>query len=97
MHIEASGLVAALKEAPEAQVLPRQMVSDYMVEHIYIPLRRGMPLLFEELDFDAFDEDDVRALENWLSQLDELTHKLDTLAEIFHAAGPVSRPGRAFC
>ena len=97
MHIEASGLVAALKEAPEAQVLPHHMLSDYMVEHIYIPLRRGMPLLFEELDFDAFDEDDVRALENWLSQLDELTYNLDSLVKIFHAADPVSRPGRAFC
>ena len=35
MHIDASGLVAALKEAPEERTPPRQMVSEYVLEHIF--------------------------------------------------------------
>ena len=58
MHIDAHGLVAALKEAPEAQRISCQEVSGYVMEHIFMPLRRGEPVRFADLDFEAFTDED---------------------------------------
>ena len=97
MHIEPSGLIAALKEAPEGQSSPPCEVCDYVLEHIYRPLLRDKPVFFADLDFEAFTDEDVWSLRGWIEQREKIAYRLSDLAKIFRSANPVSRTGRAFC
>ena len=64
MHIDTGYLVAALRQAPEEQTFFPREVSEYVVEHIFMPLRRDEAICFTDLDFDAFDESDIRNLQS---------------------------------
>lgn len=97
MHIDTSSLVAALKEAPETKGTSCREVSDYVMEHIFTPLRRDEPVLFAGLDFDAFTDEDIEALGRWIRERDHISRRLDDLMMIFRQAKPISRTGRAFC
>ena len=97
MHIDASGLVAALKKAPEERLTQDRDVSEYVMEHIFLPLRRGEPVVFADLDFEAFTDEDIWGLRAWIEQREHISHRLYDLAKIFRSAKPVSRMGRAFC
>ena len=97
MHIDASGLVAALKEAPEERMSPCQAVTEYVMEHIFAPLRRNEPVFFAHLDFEAFTDEDIWSLREWIEQRECLSRRLYELSGFFRNANPVSRPGRAFC
>ena len=97
MHIEPSGLIAALKEAPEGRSSPPCEVCDYVLEHIYRPLLRDKPVFFADLDFEAFTIEDIDDLIQWLEQRERTTSCLCKLGMVFCNAAPVSRPDRAFC
>ena len=97
MHIDASGLVAALKKAPEERLTQDRDVSEYVMEHIFLPLRQGEPVVFADLDFEAFTDEDIWGLRAWIEQREHISHRLYDLAKIFRSAKPVSRMGRAFC
>ena len=97
MHIEASGLVAALKEAPDERTPPCQAVPEYVMEHIFAPLRRNEPVFFADLDFEAFTDEDIWVLRGWIEQRERIVYRLSDLEKIFRAAKPVCRTGRAFC
>ena len=97
MHIDASGLVAALKKAPEERLTQDRDVSEYVMEHIFLPLRRGEPVVFADLDFEAFTDEDIWGLRGWIEHRERIAYRLSDLAKIFCGAKPVSRTGRAFC
>ena len=97
MHIEPSGLIAALKEAPEGQSSPPGEVCDYVLEHIYRPLLQDELVFFADLDFEAFTIEDIDDLNQWLEQRERTTSCLCKLGMVFCNAAPVSRTGRAFC
>lgn len=97
MYIDASGLVAALKKAPEEHLIPERDVSEYVMKHIFLPLRQGEPVVFADLDFEAFTDADIWGLRGWIEQRERITYRLSDLANIFCGAKPVSRTGRAFC
>lgn len=97
MHIDASGLVAALKEAPEERMSPCQAVTEYVMEHIFVPLRRNEPVFFADLDFEAFTDEDIWSLRGWIEQRELISRSLYDLSRLFRNAKPVSRTGRAFC
>lgn len=97
MHIEASGLVAALKKAPENRLISDQEVPEYVVEHIFMPLRQGESVVYAKLDFEAFTDEDIWSLRGWIEQRELISRSLYDLSGLFRNAKPVSRTGRAFC
>lgn len=96
MHIDPSGLAAALAETPEEHVLPYEGNS-YVMEHLYMPLQQDLPLCFAYLDFDAFSDDDIQELDHWIDEKRNVKNRLISLGHIFCAAQPVSRSNRVFC
>ena len=97
MHIDTGCLVAALRQAPEEQTFFPCEVSEYVVEHIFMPLRRDETICFTDLDFDAFDESDIQGLVDWIEQRGRMARRLTGLSRVFCEAEPVSAPLRAFC
>jgi len=70
---------------------------DYVLKHIYEPLLQGKELIFADLDFEAFNEDDLNALEEWINDRGYAFSRLCRLNEHFSNAVPVSAAVRAFC
>ena len=97
MRVDLSGLLLALENAEAEKTFEEVPIPEYVRTHIYEPLVRDGTLLFAELDFDAFDRDDLRVLNQYLSEIDTARHRLFRLNLHFCEALPVSRATRSFC
>ena len=97
MKIDLKELARSLAEAEETPTFRFPEVSDYVLKHIYEPLSNEEPVLFAELDFDAFDESDLNALVEWINAQCSTYNRLCNLNGYFSKAVPVSVTARAFC
>lgn len=97
MKINIEKLLAAFSEAPETDGLQKTKVSDYVLRHIYKPLSQGEKVFFSSLDFSRFDEEDLRALENWIGERTNMRRNFYRLNTIFDLAAPISSAKRAYC
>ena len=62
MQVNISHLVAALQKEP-AFVQPEMDIGTaYLFSHVYIRMARGEKVRLSELDFTAFEEEDIRSL-----------------------------------
>ena len=97
MKIDLKELARSLADAEGTPTFRFPEVSDYVLKHIYEPLSREKPVLFVELDFNAFDESDLNALEGWVNAQCNAYDHLCNLNGYFSNAAPVSVTARAFC
>lgn len=96
MEFDLNRLTSLLREAKESkpELTP---ISDYVRTAILEPMLAGKKVLFAELNFSQFDETDIQALEERLSDQGEIKSRLTSLNGSFCAAQPVCRKHRAFC
>lgn len=97
MEIDLSALAAALTETDEGATFEPYPVSEYVMRHIYEPLRRDEPVLFAELDFTAFDAEDLAELRSAAESWDSETAALTKLNKVFCDAEPISAAVGGFC
>ncbi len=97
MKIDLRGLAEALACVGKEQTFDFPVVSDYVLKHIYEPLSKDEPVLFADLDFEAFNEEDLRFLADWIDEQEHAFNQLCRLSEHFSSAAPVSAAVRAFC
>lgn len=95
--IDCRRLVEKLRGAEGEQAFTPPEVSPYVLRHIYEPLLRGEEVLFADLDFTAFDEDDLRGLAGYIDASVRSTSALITLNGVFCRKEPASLTRRAFC
>ena len=97
MKIDLRELAALLSAVEGQQTFGYRNAPDYVLKHIYEPLLQGKKLRFADLDFEAFNEDDLNALEEWINDRGYAFSRLCRLNEHFSNAVPVSAAARAFC
>lgn len=73
------------------------VVSDYVMQHIYEPLRRGETVRFKDLDFDAFGEEDLQELNELMEAYSHLEHTLVQISKKFCETASCTVHHRAFC
>lgn len=95
--IDLMQMVKKLRTAEEEQTFTPPPISPYVRQHIYEPLLRGEQVLFADLDFTAFTDDNLDELEQHISLLIQNTSRLETLNEVFCRRDPASVARRAFC
>lgn len=54
--------------------------TDYLLKHIALPLLNGEDILIQDIDFEAFDEDDVRVMRQ---RCEEMSGDMDISLPIF--------------
>ncbi|MBQ9719975.1 MAG: hypothetical protein IJV64_04690 [Oscillospiraceae bacterium] len=96
MEVKIKTLAEELREAEE-DPFEAGAVSDYVMEHIFEPLRRGERLFFKDVDFSRFSQEDIGDLYNYIDRRDAYYSSLCNLNAIFCRATPVSVKARAFC
>ena len=97
MDIELSELVRLFRAAEGEKTLPRTEVTEYVMHHLLEPMRRDETVLFETLDFSRFTTEDIRNLQDFLQEEDDMRGRLSSLNRVFCSARPASTPVRAFC
>ena len=97
MKINLRELAEALAAVEGKQTFTFNTVPDYVLKHIYEPLSRGEPVLFADLDFEAFSDEDLNVLDDWVNEQQYAFSRLCKLNEHFSNAVPVSAAARAFC
>ena len=97
MMIDLRELVELLTDVKGEQTFGSYPAPEYVLKHIYEPLLQGKKLLFADLDFEAFDEDDLSVLDDWINDREYAFNRLCKLNEHFSNAVPVSAVARAFC
>ncbi len=97
MKLELDVFVKTLATAEEQATFTPPEVSDYVLKNIYEPMLRDEDVLFADLDFDAFSDEDLDDLENMIEQCDSVERKLKSLNSVFCKSMPVTRLEKAFC
>ena len=96
MKLDFSMLVQELALLPHTPV-EHKGVSAYVLTHIFAPLREKHKVMFADLDFSAFTEEDLDALRSMLSGEEERLNRLLRLQDILCAAKPKAAAARRFC
>lgn len=73
------------------------VVSDYVMQHIFEPLRRGETVRFKDLDFDAFGEEDLQELNELMEAYSHVEHTLVQTSKKFCETASCTASHRAFC
>lgn len=97
MELDLKMLTQKLLGAQATPPADLPVVSDYVMCHIYEPLRRGDRVPFTTLDFGAFDEDDLHALRAYMECYESQTCRLVYLSKIFCELPPCATSARSFC
>lgn len=96
-RLDLSRLVELLRATEEQETFSPPPISDYILQHIVEPLLRDETVLFSQLDFTAFSEEDLDMLESYCYARGETEHQLSGINSVFCQAPPVSLGSRTFC
>ena len=97
MKLNLKRLSTRLFQANEQPCVPEDGVNRYLMEHVLRPNLEGKFLRLGDIDFDAFDADDVPALEDYYEKLSKASRDLAQFAQTVARVPPTPKEARAFC
>ena len=97
MKLDLELLFANLSRTEEDTSVSRDGVNDYLIDKILFPCMNGGAIRLCDIDFDAFDAEDVNALMAFHSKLESRADAVDCLAKRVSAIQPVPAAFRSFC
>lgn len=97
MRLNLKLLAARFFQAKDEPPVPDDGVNRYLLEQVLRPNLAGNLLHLGDIDFDAFDADDVPALEDYYDRLYQASQDLSQFAQTVGRVPPVPGTGRAFC
>ena len=97
MDLDLREFVTAIRQTEVKSDIDLPVVSDYVMKHIYEPLRRDEKVRFAELDFEAFSEEDIHELNELMEAYSHIEHRLIQLSRRFCETETSTVQHRAFC
>lgn len=97
MKLDLKLLAAHLSRAEEGPAVPSDGVNDYLLNKILVPSMNGDTLRLRDIDFEAFDVEDVEALANYYDRLHRQSCILAQWAQAVDSVSPAAANFRAFC
>ena len=97
MDLDLKHFASIIQQADAKSDIDFPMVSDYVMKHIYEPLRRGETVRFADLDFNAFGEEDLHELNELMEAYEQLEHRLIQISRHFCETASRAVRCRAFC
>jgi len=97
MKFDVAMLSKNLSSAKEEPTVPTREVNVYLLEKVVLPLRRGEKLRYGQIDFSAFDIDDLRMAAGYSEKCDRVSGALERLTGAIIAADAIPCRKRAFC
>ncbi len=97
MKLDLKLLAAHLSRAGEGPAVPSDNINDYLLNKILIPNMNGDMLRLRDIDFEAFDVEDVDALADYYDRLRRQSYVLGQWAQAMGDVPPVAANSRAYC
>ena len=82
------------KDEPPA---PTEGVNPYLLEKILLPRMNGESILLRDIDYSAFDVEDIEPLAEYHDELAQARYKLERLTKTVRNLPPAAKKSRAFC
>ena len=82
------------KDEPPA---PTDGVNPYLLEKILLPCMNGESILLRDIDYSAFDVEDIEPLAEYHDELAQARYKLEQLTKTVRNLPPAAKKSRAFC
>lgn len=82
------------KDEPPA---PTDGVNPYLLEKILLPCMNGESILLRDIDYSAFDVEDIEPLAEYHDELARARYKLEQLTKTVQNLPPAAKKSRAFC
>lgn len=97
MKLDLKLLSIRFSQAKDEPPVPTDGVNDYLLEKILLPGMSDSGVYLRDIDFDAFDMDDVNVLEQYYGELSKASWKLQQLVGTVRKVPPEARKARVFC
>lgn len=97
MDLDLKHFASIIQQTESKSDIDLPVVSDYVMKHIYEPLRRDEPVRFSALDFEAFGEADLQELNELMEAYSHMEHRLIQLSRRFCETETSTVRHRAFC
>ncbi len=97
MKLNLKLLAVRFSEAKEEPLVPTDGVNRYLIDNVLVPAMSGETLYVCDIDFSAFDQDDIEALMEYHDSLNLEMQKLSQFAGPVSRTLPAPRRTRAFC
>lgn len=97
MKLNLKLLATRLFQVEDEPPVPDDGINRYLLEQVLRPNLEGKILRLGDIDFNAFDADDVPALEDYYDRLYQANQDLSQFAQTVDRVPPASGAARAFC
>ena len=97
MKLNLKLLAARFSQAKEEPLVPNDGVNRYLIDNVLIPAMSGKTLYARDIDFSAFDQDDIEALAAYHDRMNHELRKLGQFAEPVSRTLPTPSRTRTFC
>lgn len=97
MKLNLKLLATRFFQAKDEPLAPEDGVNRYLLEHVLRPNLNGEILSLGDIDFDAFDAEDVSKLEDYYGRLEQSARALHQFAQTVDRVPPAPDQTRMFC
>lgn len=97
MKLDLELLSMRFSQAKDEPPIPTDGVNGYLLQKILLPCMNGENVRLRDIDYNAFDVEDVDMLERYYDDLSRAGGKLRQLTETVQKCPPEARKVRLFC
>ncbi len=97
MKLNLKLLATRFFQAKDEPPVSDEGVNRYLLENVLRPNLEGNLLRLGDIDFDAFEADDVPVLEDYFDRLSQASRDLSQFAQTLSRVPPAPKAVRAFC
>ena len=97
MKLDLKLLAIRFSQAKDEPPAPAEGVNPYLLEKILLPYMNGESILLRDIDYSAFDVEDIEPLAEYHDELAQAGYTLEKLAKPVHNLPPYAKKPRTFC
>ena len=97
MKLDLELLFTNLSRTEEDTGVSRDGVNDYLIDKILFSCMNGERIFLKDIDFSAFDAEDVEELERFYDRMTAPVHQLEKVVTAMRTVDPVAASSRKFC
>lgn len=97
MKLDLELLSMRFSQAKDEPPVPTDGINPYLLEKILLPCMNDESVLLRDIDYDAFEIEDIDDLESYYDSLSRAGCQLGQLTETVRKCPPEARKARLFC
>ncbi len=97
MTLDLKLLSMRFSQAENEPPAPTEGVNSYLLEKILLPCMNGDTILLRDIDYDAFDVEDIETLAEYHDELAHAGYRLGQLTNTVQNLPPEPKKARMFC